>query len=311
MLSIAALEREVGLSKDVLRVWERRYGFPRPERDANGERLYPAGQVERLRHIKRLMDQGHRPGRLLSLAPDELPDLANPLRGGTPTGATAEMDTELTACIGLLRDHRAGDLLARLHHQLARKGLMGFVQDVAAPLAAAVGLSWAQGQLQIHEEHLLTELLQRVLRQAIQSVPAGLAPRVLLTTPPTEPHALGLLMAEAALSLEGANCISLGPQMPVGDIARAAEAHAADVVALSFSAAYPHRQVWPVLAQLRAALTPTVALWAGGAGTHRAIVPPGVELVSTFEEVAAAVARWRDAGVGMTRERGEEEKAGK
>lgn len=294
MLSIAAVEREVGLSKDVLRVWERRYGFPCPERDAHGERLYPASQVERLRQIKRLMDQGHRPGRLLSLGAGQLPALSNPVRGGSPASAVVpEADADLTACIGLLHDHRAAELLARLHHQLARKGLTSFVQDIAAPLAAAVGLAWEQGKLQVHEEHLLTELLQRVLRQAIQSVPAGLAPRVLLTTPPNEPHALGLLMAEAAFSLEGAHCISLGPQMPVGDIARAAQAHAADVVALSFSAAYPHRQVGPVLAQLRAALAPPVALWAGGAGTRRAASPEGVELVSTFEQVAAAVARWR------------------
>ena len=47
--NIAAVERETGLSKDVLRMWERRYGFPIPERDANGERLYPEAQVERLR----------------------------------------------------------------------------------------------------------------------------------------------------------------------------------------------------------------------------------------------------------------------
>ena len=39
LYSIAAVEREVGLSKDVLRVWERRYGFPLPSRDAPGERL--------------------------------------------------------------------------------------------------------------------------------------------------------------------------------------------------------------------------------------------------------------------------------
>ena len=64
-LGIAAVEREVGLSKEVLRVWERRYGFPVPARDRNDERLYPAEQVERLRMVKRLMDQGHRPGRLL------------------------------------------------------------------------------------------------------------------------------------------------------------------------------------------------------------------------------------------------------
>ncbi|MBV5332313.1 MerR family transcriptional regulator, partial [bacterium] len=62
--SIAAVERDTGLSKDVLRMWERRYGFPLPLRDPNGERSYPAEQVDRLRLIKRLMDQGHRPGKL-------------------------------------------------------------------------------------------------------------------------------------------------------------------------------------------------------------------------------------------------------
>ena len=60
--TIASVEKETGLSKDTLRMWERRYGFPAPGRDPAGDRLYPAGQVERLRLIKRLIDQGHRPG---------------------------------------------------------------------------------------------------------------------------------------------------------------------------------------------------------------------------------------------------------
>ena len=64
-LSIAAVERDTGLSKDTLRVWERRYGFPLPHRDALGERSYPFDQVERLRTIKRLLDAGHRPGRVV------------------------------------------------------------------------------------------------------------------------------------------------------------------------------------------------------------------------------------------------------
>jgi DNA-binding transcriptional MerR regulator/methylmalonyl-CoA mutase cobalamin-binding subunit len=298
MLTIAAVEREVGLSKDVLRVWERRYGFPEPGRDAHGERLYPPSQVERLRLIKRLMDQGHRPGRLLAMRSEELHALAR--QGGRPGRTVAaaapappEVEVELAAWIRLLRDHRAAELMARLHHALARQGLMHFVQDTAAPLAAAVGTAWEDGELQVHEEHLFTELLQRVLRQAIASVPVGLAPRVLFTTPPGEPHTLGMLMAEAALALEGAHCIPMGPQMPIGDTARAARAHGADVVALSFSAAYPQRQVGAVLAQLRAALSPEVALWAGGAGAQRVPAPEGSELVSTFEQVAAAVAHWR------------------
>ena len=48
-VSIAAVERETGLSKDTLRVWERRYGFPTPARDGKGERVYSSAQLERLR----------------------------------------------------------------------------------------------------------------------------------------------------------------------------------------------------------------------------------------------------------------------
>ena len=68
---IAAVERDTGISKDTLRVWERRYGFPSPLRDATGERVYPAAQVQRLRMLKRLLDTGHRPGRVVPLRSDE------------------------------------------------------------------------------------------------------------------------------------------------------------------------------------------------------------------------------------------------
>lgn len=72
VLSIAAIERDTGLSKDTLRVWERRYGFPVPMRDSQGERSYPLDQLQRLRAIKRLIDGRHRPGRVVCLDAGEL-----------------------------------------------------------------------------------------------------------------------------------------------------------------------------------------------------------------------------------------------
>ena len=76
VLDISAVERETGLSKDVLRMWERRYGFPKPGRDDNGERQYAAGEVTKLRTIKRLMDVGMRPGKIVGCTPAELTALA-------------------------------------------------------------------------------------------------------------------------------------------------------------------------------------------------------------------------------------------
>jgi len=292
-LTIASVEREVGLSKDVLRVWERRYGFPAPVRDTNDERLYPAEQVRRLRLVKRLMDQGHRPGRLLRYGATELEQLAlgaAPEPRAPAAAAREAPDDELLAC---LRSHDAAALGERLQQLLAAEGLGRFVQDILVPLAVRVGEEWAHGRLQVFEEHLFTEGCARVLRQALVALPPGRAPRVLLTTAPGESHALGLLMVESLLALHGARCVTLGAQTPLSDIVRGAHAYGADVVALSFSAAFPPRRVAQVLSELRKALPPQLELWAGGAGVQRLPAVEGVQLLPGLAPAIEATARWR------------------
>ena len=74
--TISDVERDTGLAKETLRVWERRYDFPRPERDTFGERVYPSEQVIKLRLIKRLIDLGYRPGKVIGYSADELQALA-------------------------------------------------------------------------------------------------------------------------------------------------------------------------------------------------------------------------------------------
>jgi methanogenic corrinoid protein MtbC1 len=290
--TIAAVERDVGLSKDVLRVWERRYGFPVPNRDPHGERLYPAAQVLRLRLIKRLMDLGHRPGRLMSTPVEELEALAAGSHGVKAADADA-CPHELDELFALVRHHDAAAYLQAMQQRLARHGLRQFVLDTVAPLTVQIGVAWQQGRLQVFEEHLFTELTARVVRQAIATVPGGSEPRVLLTTLPKEPHEMGLLMVEAVLSLEGAQCISLGTQMPLMEIVEAVAAHQVDVVALSFSAAFPARQTRALLEQLRAALPGPAELWAGGAGVRKLAGPDGVMCMASLDSAIAAVSRWR------------------
>ena len=291
-LTIAAVERDVGLSKDVLRVWERRYGFPSPERNAHGERLYPIDQVERLRLIKRLMDQGLRPGRLMASSTEDLNGLASARPNPTPVGDVASHEA-LDGMLTLIKEHDATGYSQALQQRLARQGLQNFVQDTMAPLTHMVGQAWEDGRVEVFEEHLFTELSSRVLRQAISGVVGGQAPRVLLTSLPEEPHGLGLLMVEGVLSIEGAHCIPLGTQMPMLSIADAARAHRADVVALSFSAAFPSRLIPSLLMQLRGLLPESTSLWAGGSGISRLAPQPGVQLITAMEVARSAVADWR------------------
>src|SRR4029077_16215410 len=60
MLSIGALARATSIRVETLRTWERRYGYPVPERKPSGHRLYPVASVSRLRRIAQALASGHR-----------------------------------------------------------------------------------------------------------------------------------------------------------------------------------------------------------------------------------------------------------
>jgi MerR family transcriptional regulator, light-induced transcriptional regulator len=291
-LSISAVERDTGLSKDVLRVWERRYGFPNPDRDANGERLYPIAQVERLRAIKRLMDAGHRPGKLLSLEEGELDTLATRQVRAKVVDEVGDLQRQILA---LLQAHDSVGLRQTLAQLLMKQGLQEFVAETIAPLNRAVGEAWMRGEMQVFQEHAYTEQVQVVLRSAINAIPHRAAhPVVLLATFPNEQHGLGLLMVESILAPEGAHCISLGTQVPIPEIAEAALAYKADAVALSFSSAYSSKQAITGLETLRTLLPERVAMWVGGELIRRMRRDvSGIISTGSLADILAALRQWR------------------
>ncbi|KPF69640.1 cobalamin-binding protein [beta proteobacterium AAP99] len=295
-LSIAAVERDTGLSKDTLRVWERRYGFPQPARDAFGERTYPMDQVDKLRVIRRLMDAGHRPGKIIPLSIEQLQAMSEATVPEPRRFAGSQALTEpLEHYIELVKAHQIEELRRSLSQALLRVGLARFVTDIISPLTQMVGDAWARGYLEIFEEHLYTESVQVILRNAINTIPQpGKRPRILLTTFPQEPHGLGLLMAEALLALEGGRCISLGTQTPIWDIVLAATSQNCDIVALSFSACLNPNSVIEGLDDLRAKLPGQMEIWAGGSCPILMRKPPkSVRVFNDLQQIHGALIEWR------------------
>ena len=289
LFNISAVERETGLSKDTLRIWERRYNFPSPVRDANGDRAYTTEQLTKLQLIKRLLDQGHRPGKIIGLDDNELARLIPQPAVNTPPRQ------DLDVYMRLIKAHQTLDLRRHLSQAMARQGMRTFVLDTVAPLTRAIGEAWMRGEIAIFEEHLYSELMEGLIRNAITSVqPQGSAPRVLLTSLPNEQHNLGLLMVEALLTVENAMCIPLGTETPVTEIAQAARAHKADIVALSFSGAYAESKALDGLKELRTLLPATVVLCAGGAGVSRVRRRVSdIHLTGDLEKICDLVRRWR------------------
>ena len=291
-VSISDVERETGLSKDTLRVWERRYGFPTPARNKHDERVYSDEQVQRLRVIRRLMDSGMRPGKIVGLPAGELASLAPPL---AKVRRVVEPKDSTQLAFQMIVSHRAEELRNHLIQRLMQLGLRQFILEVVVPLNILVGDAWLEGSIEIFEEHLYTNQVQALLQHALGalSVP-NRAPRVLLTTLPGEEHQLGLLMAHAFFAMEGAHCVSLGTQTPIPDILKATDAHRIDIVGLS-CAANSLRSAQTPLAALRERLGRDVELWVGGAA---ALFDPrpgdSIRRVRSLTDICDGVAEWRD-----------------
>lgn len=292
-MRIADVERDTGIGKDTLRVWERRYHFPRPHRDTLGDRLYPSDQVERLRVIRRLLDKGMRPGKVLSL---DLSQLHLLLDSHTTNTVDTGRHAICLSLVKLLRMHRSRELKDSLKHILDRDGLQKFITDTVVPMNSIVGDYWIRGELTIPEEHLYTEQLQNVIRHAIHSQETDVsAPRILFTTFPDEEHCLGILMVEAMCVSEGAHCTSLGTRIPLTDIAKYALDGRYDVVAVSFSAAYPSRNAIRDLKQFRELLAAPIAIWAGGAALNqKRLSLPNLSVLTNIKGVPDLVMDWRN-----------------
>ena len=280
---IGAVERDTGVGRDTLRVWERRYGFPNPHRNDKGERLYPEDQLRRLQRIRRLLDQGMRPGKLLPLSEDELDLIENNI-------AAAE-DTELSDTVnGIIDAVCAADSVALekyLNTSLQDLGMESFINEVISPLLVAVGERWASGQLQIFEEHFLTQQLIRFLNTEVSKSNAKTKkPRVLLATLPGEEHNLGLLMVAALLSSRGITTINLGSEVPMEQISHAVNRFQADTVGITFSGAYQYKNIRSHLGELRQLIPDDVDIWTGGEGVRRLRkLPAGVSKFTSLDNL--------------------------
>lgn len=291
LIPITEVERLTGIRPATLRMWEKRYGFPQPLRDRHGKRVYPAVQVERLHVARRLMDQGLRPGKIFAGAPASGAAGINavvPLPASVPGPYRHEF--------ALLRDYRIAELHGLFQHRLLDLGLRRFVIEYLAPLVTEVGLAWSRGELPVRCEHLFSQVVTSALhaKQAAVRAAGDGRPTVILATLSGESHALGILMAEAVMTSLGMDCIQLGADMPLAEVAAAASETRADIVALSFSAYFPRRNMVRLTASLRTALPPASLLWIGGAGVHGAAVPgAGIERFRSLEGIEAAVQHWR------------------
>jgi MerR family transcriptional regulator, light-induced transcriptional regulator len=290
LLSIGALARLSGIPIETLRNWERRYGFPAPERLGSGHRRYAWPVVARLKKIKSALDLGHRPSFAVLANEQELSEVLR--EGGHGDGqagpglrersAAAAAIEELVGCEKCIAKLDTSDLEQRLRSAWARYGAHDFVTRVAVPFLNAVGDGWESGALTVAHEHFASEVLESFLvGQWRPLAQTARGPRIVLATLDGELHSLGLHMAAVFLALRSFRIVFLGPNTPLDDIVSAATASSALATVIGTSLAADPKRTARRLAALRAELSTPIIVAVGGNDGLPGV--DGVVFVETFE----------------------------
>ncbi len=279
--------RLTGLSPDILRIWERRYGAVRPVRHrSGGARLYSGADVTRLKHLKHLVDQGRRIGDIAALN-----DRALAAMVGTSELSVAAAPERRPGygLIEALEHFDADGLAVQLGDALAGLGAVRFIGHVAAPLLVEVGERWADGRGSVGEERLVSGALRNLLGSLVFARRGRGDRRVVLATPHGERHDLGLVMT-AILALDaGVSVTYLGADLPADEIAAAVRRAGASVLALGTVYRANRARAVAEIRSMQRALPAGTELWVGGSDAPnvvKALRTKGAVAICDLEAVA-------------------------
>lgn len=273
LLSIGEVCFETGLTVDVVRAWERRYGFPVPVRLPSGHRRYQREDLFRLRLMAEAMVRGHRAALVVRSDEATLQRILQP-----------QSNERVDGLFEVLLRGDATEMRCRLIEDLSRLGWRAFMRKVIFPLLDRVGVAWASGALQAEHEVLVSRLLEELLgrlRRECQPAPGQV--RVLLCVLPGERRRLDLLLAALAYTVHGARTHVLELGSPIAEIAMSARVLRVDHVGVTLSIQNTGEPVRRMLMDLKDRLPMGCHLLVGGRGAARTRRVEGVDRMDVLE----------------------------
>jgi MerR family transcriptional regulator, light-induced transcriptional regulator len=244
-LRIGELSRRTGVTPELLRAWEQRYGLLRPSRSSGGFRLYSAEDERRVRTTTALIAQGVSAAEAASRALQDGP--VNTIGADEPL--VAQLSRDLRSALDAFDGDRAHATFDRL---LATLSVESLLHDVVLPYLRELGNRWERREITVAQEHFASNLLRGRLLGLARDWATGPGPAVVLACPPGEEHDLGLIIFGIAAARRGRRVVFLGADTPLDTIRDTVAATAPVGVVLSVTRP-------GVLGNQRAALTQLAA----------------------------------------------------
>jgi DNA-binding transcriptional MerR regulator len=301
LLRIGELARWLGVSQDVLRAWERRYGLLEPVRSSGGFRLYTAADEQRVRRMQSHLARGlaaaeaaraalAEDGDRTVVAPPEPAPAKRPGETASdpaqaPLPATdhrlARLAADLRRTLDAFDEPAAEAVLDRL---LADFSVETALREVLLPYLHELGARWAVNEIGVATEHFASNVLRARLAGLARGWGQGRGPCAVLACPPGEQHDLPLLAFGIVLHRNGWRIVYLGADTPLADLGRTVEEKRPETVVLAAVDVGRFQHSIPDLA----ALTQRASLRLAGAGATAAVADAVGATVLTEDPVTEA-----------------------
>jgi MerR family transcriptional regulator, light-induced transcriptional regulator len=260
---IGIVTKLTGLSIDVVRVWERRYGAVRPARSDGGTRLYSDADVLRLTRLRKAVEKGHSIGQAAKLSESELDEL---IALGRPS--LDRTDPYRTVRERFIEAVQTMDVVAA-NQELARAANLfptrEFVKKIAAPMVNDLNERWAQQECGAAHEHLASGLLRGMLGSLLRLYPpSGTLDTLVLATTAGERRDPGLLLAALLAATHGWRVVNLGADLRAAEIAYAVRLTAARVLVLDLTSEDARSGL--ELEAISSLVSSSTRVWIGGVG---------------------------------------------
>lgn len=275
-----------GVTEGLIRAWERRYGVLKPKRTASGYRAYTQSDIEVLKRLKKLTEEGVAIGEAVRLLPkikkeakEHVEAMDAPRR---PAEVTRWRDEVLAAAMNL--DQQAIEVV--LDNAMSCMPPVAFFDDFLMPLQREVGERWHDGRLTVAEEHLVTQAARQRVLTLLHQAPRRARRHVVCACLPGEDHELGLLGVALKFRHAGWRVTFLGARTPAEHLARVVRGVHPELVALSAATEGPEGLEATLEACLEA-LPARSKVVVGGAAAQRLktmVTRLGAQLVDTDED---------------------------
>lgn len=272
--SVRVVAKRTGLTPDLLRAWEKRYGAVHPQRTEGGQRNYSDSDIERLRLLVSATEAGRQIGQVARLPNEELRAMVSADAQVLPSAPSAQhqrsdFDAYLERALAAVEHFEGSSLESTLRTAALRLPSEQMLDHVLGPLLQAIGSGWQQGRFPPAYGHLATAIIRRVLTWMTDypTVRAD-APVIVVGTPALQMHDLGAMLVATAAAGSGWRVVYLGASLPAQELVRAANLAKADTVALSIVHPTDDIGVANDLRELRSSLPARTALIVGGAGAR-------------------------------------------